>query len=42
VKTWGGLAAGTAPGWLKKPVDRLAKKWNFGDVILVVARKTSQ
>jgi SAM-dependent methyltransferase len=39
VKTWGGLAAGTAPGWLKKPFDRLAKKCNFGDVMLVVARK---
>ncbi len=37
--TWGGLAAGTAPGWLKRPVDRLAKRWGFGDVMLFLARK---
>ena len=39
VKTWGGLAAGTAPRWIKKPMDRLAKKWGFGDVVLMLARK---
>lgn len=39
VKTWGGLAVGISPAWLKKPVDKLAKKWNFGDVVLMVARK---
>jgi len=38
-RTWGGLAAGTAPGWLKKAADILAKKWGFGDVVLMVARK---
>lgn len=38
VRTWGGLAAGTVPAWLKRPIDRLAKKWNFGDVVLILAR----
>jgi 2-polyprenyl-3-methyl-5-hydroxy-6-metoxy-1,4-benzoquinol methylase len=37
--TWGGLAAGTAPAWLKRPVDRLAKRLGFGDVMLFLARK---
>lgn len=37
--TWGGLAAGTAPAWLKRPADRLAKRWGFGDVMLFLARK---
>lgn len=37
--TWGGLAAGTAPSWLKRPADRLAKRWGFGDVMLFLARK---
>jgi 2-polyprenyl-3-methyl-5-hydroxy-6-metoxy-1,4-benzoquinol methylase len=35
-QTWGGLGTGTAPDWLKKPVDRLAKLFGFGDVILVL------
>jgi len=39
IKTWGGLAVGTAPGWIKKTADFLAKKWGFGDVVLMVARK---
>ncbi|OQX29073.1 MAG: hypothetical protein B0D92_05600 [Spirochaeta sp. LUC14_002_19_P3] len=39
VKTWGGLAAGTAPLWLKKPADRWAKVLGWGDVVLMVARK---
>ncbi len=38
-RTWGGLAVGSAPRWLKNPVDQLAKKWNFGDVVLMLARK---
>jgi hypothetical protein len=37
--TWGGLAAGTAPGIIKKPMDLLAKKWGFGDVVLFLAAK---
>ena len=36
--TWGGLAAGTAPTLIKRPVDTLAKKLGFGDVVLVLAR----
>jgi len=37
--TWGGLAAGTVPRRIKTPVDRLAKKWGFGDVVLFLAAK---
>ena len=37
--TWGGLAAGTAPDIIKKPMDLLAKKWGFGDVVLCLAAK---
>lgn len=39
VRSWGGFARGTAPDWIKQPMDRLAKKWNFGDVVLMLARK---
>lgn len=39
IQTWGGLGIGTAPGWIKRPVDRLAKKFGFGDVVLMLARK---
>jgi 2-polyprenyl-3-methyl-5-hydroxy-6-metoxy-1,4-benzoquinol methylase len=37
--TWGGLAVGTAPWIIKRPVDRLAKKWGFGDVVMILATK---
>ncbi len=37
--TWGGLARGTAAPLVKRPVDRLAKKWGFGDVVLALARR---
>jgi 2-polyprenyl-3-methyl-5-hydroxy-6-metoxy-1,4-benzoquinol methylase len=37
--TWGGLARGTAPGFVKRPVDILAKKCGFGDVMLFLAEK---
>ncbi|MDR1899752.1 MAG: class I SAM-dependent methyltransferase [Treponema sp.] len=37
--TWGGLAAGTAPAFLKGPADRWAKRFGFGDVMLLRARK---
>jgi len=37
--TWGGLAVGTAPPWLKRRADSLAKRWGFGDVMLFLARK---
>jgi 2-polyprenyl-3-methyl-5-hydroxy-6-metoxy-1,4-benzoquinol methylase len=39
-KTWGGLGVGTAPRWIKKPVDALAKRWGFGDVMLFLCRKS--
>jgi 2-polyprenyl-3-methyl-5-hydroxy-6-metoxy-1,4-benzoquinol methylase len=39
VQTWGGLARGTAPAWLKGPVDRLAKRRGFGDVVLMLGRR---
>jgi 2-polyprenyl-3-methyl-5-hydroxy-6-metoxy-1,4-benzoquinol methylase len=37
--TWGGLAVGTAPLLVKKPVDRLAKRLGFGDVVLFLTAK---
>jgi 2-polyprenyl-3-methyl-5-hydroxy-6-metoxy-1,4-benzoquinol methylase len=39
VVTWGGLAKGLAPPWLKRPIDQLAKKWGFGDVMLFQVKK---
>ncbi|MCG8453708.1 MAG: class I SAM-dependent methyltransferase [Spirochaetales bacterium] len=41
VRTWGGLAAGSAPRWIKNPVDRWAKRSGLGDVVLMAARKPS-
>jgi SAM-dependent methyltransferase len=37
--TWGGLAKGVAPAWIKRPADVLAKRWGFGDVVLALARR---
>jgi SAM-dependent methyltransferase len=39
VSTWGGLAAGLAPRPLKNLADRAAKRFGFGDVMLIRARK---
>jgi SAM-dependent methyltransferase len=39
VYTWGGLAAGAAPQWLKKIADRAVKPAGLGDVMLIRARK---
>ena len=39
IHTWGGLAAGVAPGWLKGAADKLAKVFGCGDVMIVRARK---
>lgn len=39
VRTWGGIATGLAPAWIKRPVDRLAKRLGFGDVMILLARK---
>lgn len=41
IKTWGGLAQGTAPGFLKKILDPWAKRFGFGDVMIVLAQKSS-
>ncbi|GHV95404.1 hypothetical protein AGMMS50293_17240 [Spirochaetia bacterium] len=35
VYTWGGLAAGAAPPRLKKIADQAAKRWGWGDVMLL-------
>ncbi|MCL2557805.1 MAG: class I SAM-dependent methyltransferase, partial [Treponema sp.] len=40
LRTWGGLAAGSCPPWLKRLADRAAKRLGAGDVMLVKARKT--
>jgi len=37
VHTWGGLAAGAAPACVKKAADFLAKRFGFGDVMIVRA-----
>ncbi|HTP58462.1 MAG TPA: class I SAM-dependent methyltransferase [Spirochaetia bacterium] len=37
--TWGGLAQGTAAPLVKVPVDRLAKRLGFGDVVMYLAAK---
>jgi len=42
VQTWGGLAKGTAPAWLKGPVDRWAKRRGRGDVVLMLARPSGE
>ena len=41
-RTWGGLAAGTAPKWLKKFMDYIVKIFNTGDVMIIRARKNSR
>ncbi|MDR2588246.1 MAG: class I SAM-dependent methyltransferase [Spirochaetales bacterium] len=38
-QTWGGIAAGLAPAFIKKPLDRMAKKFGFGDVMLFHVHK---
>jgi 2-polyprenyl-3-methyl-5-hydroxy-6-metoxy-1,4-benzoquinol methylase len=39
--SWGGIPAGKGPSYIKKPVDRLAKTFNFGDVMLFNCRPAS-
>lgn len=38
ISTWGGLAAGSAPLPLKRLFDKAAKRFGFGDVMIVRAR----
>lgn len=37
--TWGGLAAGTAPIYIKKAADRLVKYFGTGDVVCIMGMK---
>jgi SAM-dependent methyltransferase len=37
--TWGGWARGLRPAFIKGPMDALAKRWGFGDVMAVLARR---
>jgi SAM-dependent methyltransferase len=39
VRTWGGLAAGSAPAPLKRIADKAAKRFGFGDVMLLRGRR---
>lgn len=36
--TWGGWAAGLKPAFVKRPLDRAAKRLGFGDVMAIMAR----
>jgi SAM-dependent methyltransferase len=38
IKTWGGLAAGAAPIPIKRVFDKAAKRFGFGDVMLIRAK----
>ncbi|MBN1648598.1 MAG: class I SAM-dependent methyltransferase [Spirochaetales bacterium] len=39
IRTWGGLAAGAGHPQLKKLLDPAAKRFGFGDVVMIAARK---
>lgn len=41
-KTWGGAPAGTLPPPLKKVMDRTAKRFGWGDVVMFLAEKGSE
>lgn len=36
--SWGGWPAGMKPGFLKKPLDQMAKRYGLGDVMIMSAR----
>ena len=38
--TWGGWARGLKPGFVKRPLDRMAKRMGFGDVVAILARRS--
>lgn len=42
IQTWGGIAKGLAPRWIKGLMDRAAKKYGFGDVMLLHLEKTDR
>ncbi len=37
--TWGGWARGLRPAFVKGPLDRMAKRFGFGDVVAFLARR---
>ncbi len=39
IVTWGGWARGLKPAFLKRPLDRAAKRLGFGDVMAILARR---
>ena len=39
IATWGGLPIGSAPNFIKVPIDRLAKIYGFGDVMMFAVKK---
>jgi len=39
ISTWGGLAAGSAPPPVKRFFDKAAKRFGFGDVMIIRAKK---
>jgi 2-polyprenyl-3-methyl-5-hydroxy-6-metoxy-1,4-benzoquinol methylase len=39
VVTWGGWALGAKPKFVKKPLDKWAKQFGFGDVVSILAKK---
>ncbi len=41
-KTWGGIPRGAAPEMIKRGADKLAKKFGFGDVMVLAARKPEE
>lgn len=41
-KTWGGLGKGVAPGVIKRPIDWMAKRMGFGDVMLFLCRRAAR
>ncbi len=41
-KTWGGLAVGTAPKPIKDLFDRMAKRLNFGDVMIYLCQRKEE
>ena len=42
IQTWGGIAKGLAPRWVKGILDRAAKKYGFGDVMLFHLEKVEE
>jgi SAM-dependent methyltransferase len=40
--TWGGWAAGLEPAFIKRPLDRWAKRTGRGDVVALLARKSER